>query len=494
MSTNHTHRADVPGAVAADRAAGVVLASAAGDALGAGYEFGPPRPHGSPVGMVGGGVFGWAQGEWTDDTQMALAILSVVATGRADVSEVEAQFRTWYAGGPTDVGLQTRAVLSASCALSTAAADYAASHPTSAAGNGSLMRTGPVVLAYADQPAVIAELARELSSLTHADADCVDACVLWSVAIDHTIHHAPSSDEPWDWRRPLRAALDHLPPGRRSRWATRIDEAESNPQSAFDRNGWVVHAFQAALSALCTTPVPDALAPGRHLQLTLENVVRAGGDTDTVAAIAGAMLGARWGATAVPLRWRRLLHGADPTGQRRTAADLERLARLAYRNGRPDPQGWPGCAHMIDQYRANFSLTPTMVELGGVRFGNAAAVPDAVDADVDVVISLCRMGTDDVPTHIEHHVLGLLDTTAEENPNLDLLLSDTVDTVHQLTQDQRSVFVHCVAAENRTPTVAALWLARYHGHTAEQALEVTGSALHLPKPFLRDAVRRLASP
>ena len=43
-----------------------------------------------------------------------------------------------------------------------------------------------------------------------------------------------------------------------------------------------------ALAAICSTPVPDGPEPGRQLQYALEHAVRAGGDTDTVAAIAGA--------------------------------------------------------------------------------------------------------------------------------------------------------------------------------------------------------------
>ena len=37
--------------------------------------------------------------------------------------------------------------------------------------------------------------------------------------------------------------------------------------------------------------------------------MRIGHDTDTVAAIAGQVLGARWGASAIPWRWRRDLYG-----------------------------------------------------------------------------------------------------------------------------------------------------------------------------------------
>ena len=47
-----------------DRACGVLLATAAGDALGAGYEFGPPLPEDTEIAMRGGGSFRWARGEW----------------------------------------------------------------------------------------------------------------------------------------------------------------------------------------------------------------------------------------------------------------------------------------------------------------------------------------------------------------------------------------------------------------------------------------------
>ena len=44
-----------------DRATGVLLSTAAGDALGAGYEFTHPAPD-AQIGMVGGGAFKWAPG------------------------------------------------------------------------------------------------------------------------------------------------------------------------------------------------------------------------------------------------------------------------------------------------------------------------------------------------------------------------------------------------------------------------------------------------
>src|SRR5262245_18303924 len=95
-----------------DRAVGAVLASAAGDDLRAPYEFGRPKPE-APCALEGGGSFGWEPGEWTDDTQTALAALSVLADGASDAEAIGTEMVRWYASHPRDVGNQTRSVLSA---------------------------------------------------------------------------------------------------------------------------------------------------------------------------------------------------------------------------------------------------------------------------------------------------------------------------------------------------------------------------------------------
>src|SRR6516164_3457669 len=99
-----------------DRACGVLLSTAAGDSLGAAYEFGPPRGPELEVAMVGGGAFGWQPGEWTDDTSMAIAIAEVAATGAdlRDEQALDALTRRWHAWSQQakDVGVQTRSVLS----------------------------------------------------------------------------------------------------------------------------------------------------------------------------------------------------------------------------------------------------------------------------------------------------------------------------------------------------------------------------------------------
>ena len=93
-----------------DRAAGVILGMACGDALGAGYEFGPPLPEDTIVTMKGGGGFGWAPGEWTDDTSMAIPIAQAIAAGRdlqdeAVLDDIVAQWVDWAKIAP-EVGIQ----------------------------------------------------------------------------------------------------------------------------------------------------------------------------------------------------------------------------------------------------------------------------------------------------------------------------------------------------------------------------------------------------
>src|SRR6202034_1060133 len=95
------------------------------------------------------------------------------------------------------------------------------------------------------------------------------------------------------------------------------------------RNGWVVEALQAAWCAIANAaaPIPDdgpegGASQGDHLRLALESAVRGGRDADTVAAIAGGLVGAAHGASAVPADWQSAIHGWP--GYK--APDLIRLA------------------------------------------------------------------------------------------------------------------------------------------------------------------------
>ncbi|RVW08192.1 ADP-ribosylglycohydrolase family protein [Prescottella agglutinans] len=309
----------------ADRAAGVLLATAAGDALGAGYEFTTPAS-GAVIDMIGGGIGAFAPGEWTDDTSMALAIAEVAATGidiagGPGLDAVAAQFVRWYDSEPADIGNQTSAVLSRRPASADEMRQIAWSLPGRKGGNGSLMRTAPVALAYLDDAEGCVRAARAIGLLTHHDERAVEACEMWTHAIRHAVLHGTFDG--------VRGYLDGASAGTRGYWAPLLDTAERGTPADFPNNGWVVDALLTAWWAITTTMDTGAASDTGHLQRALEQAVRAGHDTDTTAAIAGGLLGARWGASAVPERWRRMLHGWP--GYR--ADDLVRLAESAARGG-----------------------------------------------------------------------------------------------------------------------------------------------------------------
>ena len=303
-----------------DRALGAVLGSACGDALGAGYEFQdhllPPDP--ARLTMRGGGLGNWAEGEWTDDTQMSLGILDVLAERLddepVDLVAIGQNFLDWAATDPPDIGNHTREVLEAGVEAVDLLdwSNEVQELRGDLVGNGGLMRSAPVALIALYDREVVAHLAAEASRLTHAHADSWEACVLWCEAIRLAIGGASpvSADQ---WAELIASALDLVNEDRRAVWEERIDEAVLLPQQAFKPNGWVVHAFQAALSAIAHTPIPRE-EPSGHLEDAIRTTVMIGGDTDTVAAIAGALVGARWGASALPAEWLEILHGIRRTG------------------------------------------------------------------------------------------------------------------------------------------------------------------------------------
>ena len=300
-----------------NRIAGVMVGMAAGDALGAGYETGKPVP-GSGATMCGGG-YGFGPGEWTDDTSQAIA----VALGRSVPLEVAKGLLSWYWTQPPDVGITTRAVLSrvkspsgmVLASKAHALRETALGKPVGfdpGVSNGSLMRTGPVCLPYLGNRGRVAYVARQISDLTHFDPSGYtgDACVLWSLFIERAIELDGMVLAMPD----LRDGLKFVSAERHGYWEDVIDEATGEPPASFARNSsGCVGAFRVALSAM---------AYSTSLEEGLQLAVAAGGDTDTTAAIAGALLGAIYGASAVPVQWRKMLHGWPGMD----AKDLERLA------------------------------------------------------------------------------------------------------------------------------------------------------------------------
>lgn len=458
-----------------DRAAGALLGLACGDALGAGYEFQPRVPYTAPIGMVGGGSNRWAPGEWTDDTDMALVIADVAhERGGLDhpaaLDDIVTGWGQWSAQAK-DVGIQTSQVLAVVRSHAGKDAPAEASRTAAAslhdrtgltAGNGSLMRTAPVALAYLDDPDRLWQRAHDISALTHHDPVAGEACALWCMAIRHAVLAGDYTG--------LRDALRFLPADRRSYWRGVLDAAESAQPWTFDNNGWVVAAMQAAWSAITHTPEPplrpDVLVfPAQAAQAAIERAVRAGGDADTVAAIAGSLVGARWGMSALPARWVSAVHGYP--GYR--GNHLQHLAyRLIDHDQRPlpgefDVSTWDGTGAL-----GSMAQVPGLI-LGGQAAFRRSAAPRAV--------SLARVGVDEAPQTHAHAWVWVIDTAeAGVNRHLHFQYHDVARLLDEWLQES-DVMLHCVQAQNRTPCFAAAYLVLRRGMRFNEAVAAVRSAL-----------------
>ena len=116
-----------------------------------------------------------------------------------------------------------------------------------------------------------------------------------------------------------------------------------------------------------------------------------------------------------------------------------------------------------------------------ITVGGIAAL---TSSGVQAAVSMCRLGSSEYPLPTQRHLLvPLIDTNSEsENLNLEFLLYDTATMVHHFVQLGWHTAVHCVAAQSRTPAVAAAYLVLHRGMTVDEALAAVRSALPHANP------------
>ena len=436
------------------RVAGAVLGSAVGDALGAPFEFGPPGAYGHRfpsdargvrTEMCGGGGLGWAPGEFTDDTQMALLLACSLVDNRGlDEADVFDRFRNWVAAGPPDVGSQTRAVLTSGRPFDKAAAEHFA-RTGHAAGNGSLMRTTPAAVWFAPSGReATMDAARRISELTHGDPAVGEGCAIFHDLIRVALDGG-------DLLAALPDALAAVAPEHRPKWET-VLAPTWNPDDATESNGAVWPALGSAVWALREA---GSFAAGMRLVLDL------GGDTDTVAAVTGGLLGAVYGIARIPMRWTSVLNGVVP-GYAERSWHLMGFQHLAQQLG-GDFRAWP------------FELDPDErgIEPAEVFDGIwASDVFGARDSDRDfALISMCRTGGRF--GHDVQRFAYLIDD--DTNSEIVTVLRDILDDMEALRADGKRVLVHCYAGQSRTGLVLRAWLMRTEGIGVDEATERVGA-------------------
>ena len=294
-----------------DGARGLLLGLACGDALGRPVEFDTEETirteHGRLTEMKGYGTWNQPAGTITDDTSQALCIArSLVANNRFDPADVAARFVEWYESDPFDIGGMTaRALrhLQHGTAWDEAGQRVWEDSPEGQnAGNGSVMRCPPLAIPYASDHDRLVAVSRQSSTITHADPRCTTGCAILNLTITNLLE---------DDATPLKHALAFVEDAPSELLAALEPLTTGETPSSLDTSGYVVHSLQTGLhDALTTDTAEDAIV----------TAVNRGGDTDTIGAIAGAVAGARFGASALPERWLATIDERDELES--LAADL----------------------------------------------------------------------------------------------------------------------------------------------------------------------------
>jgi len=252
---------------------------------------------------------------YDDDAAMALLLgESLLASRDFDASDVARRWVKWMKVDGRGIGLTTKRALTL---IERGKEPFEAGrlanqeNPGRSAGNGSVMRCIPVALRYHDNIDRLIRVSTQQAAITHADERCTWGAAAVNLAARELLHgniyfieevlHRIGDRAP----RALRDAIHRVPRERES----------ALPIAVIGEAGYVVHCVEIAFWFV---------THDRTLEEALVALAQAGGDTDTNAAVAGALLGARYGEVALPPRWIDQLVGAQ--GIAKLAEDLVRAA------------------------------------------------------------------------------------------------------------------------------------------------------------------------
>ena len=284
-----------------DRYRGALLGLAIGDAVGTTLEF-EPWPVQHPIAdMVGGGPFNLQVGQWTDDTSMALCLAeSLIHQQAFDAHDQLQRYVRWWREGYHsaksycfDIGMTTAQALAH---FEQTGAVVANTTAPNMAGNGSLMRLVPVVMAFAGDEGATARYARESSQTTHATRVAVEACQGYALMLRAALLGAPSADV---WQ----VTHERLPELHAELAEVFAGSYQHRQPPVIQGSGYAVKSLEAALWA-----VYQHQDDYRSAILAAANLGR---DADTTAAIAGQLAGALVGESGIPLAWRERLYRHD---------------------------------------------------------------------------------------------------------------------------------------------------------------------------------------
>jgi ADP-ribosylglycohydrolase len=320
--------------------AGVLLGTAVGDALGLPAEnLSPAR-----IRRLWKGQwrmrFCFGCGMMSDDTEHTLMVAQALLSHPKDAAAFQRalgwKLRWWFAGLPGGVGIATaRACVKLWIGFPASMAAVAS------AGSGPAMRSGIIGAFFADDAELRQEFVLASSRLTHRgwQAETAALAVAECAALAVRTQGRPQVGQTLELLRGLssevkwRSALSRI----ESSLAAQQSVSEFARTLGLDKGvtGYSLHVVPVAVYAWLQCPV--------DFRMALVSALECGGDTDTVGAILGALMGANLGGEGVPSDWYNRIR----EWPRSVAFMRQVAARLAMQSASQPPIGpvryfWPG--------------------------------------------------------------------------------------------------------------------------------------------------------
>lgn len=274
---------------------GCLLGLAVGDAVGTTVEFKPRGSFPTVTDMVGGGPFGLQPGQWTDDTSMALCLVTSLITKKGfDPTDQMDRYWDWYQNGYLsstgkcfDIGNTVSYALDR---YHRTGNPFSGSTSPNMAGNGSLMRLAPIPVFYFPDLQKILHFAAESSRTTHGATECPEACQLFSELLFNAFSGVDK--EAVLLKTTFEPSMPKIKDIAHGKYRNkRVDEIRGS--------GYVVESLEAALWCFYhAASFEEAILQAANL----------GEDADTTAAICGQIAGAFCGETGIPEKWLAKLH------------------------------------------------------------------------------------------------------------------------------------------------------------------------------------------
>ncbi len=315
-----------------DAIAGAILGCAVGDAMGLPYEGLSRRRGVRLLGEPSRHRFILGHGMVSDDTEHTCMVAVALCEHPRDVDAFARTFawhlRTWLLGLPAGIGFATlRAIVKLWLGFPPARSGVFS------AGNGPAMRSA-ILGAAIDDVGELSRFVRAATIITHSDPKAFEGALAVALAA-------------WCARRGIHNPAEFLAHFRRAAGESAsdeflalllaVEESVAAEQSTLDFaarigcgngiSGYIYHTVPVALHCWLSHP--------ENYRDAIDEIIRCGGDTDTTAAIVGAIIGSGVGREGIPTAWREGLWEWP-----RSKAWMEKLAaalELAIRTGKRAP-------------------------------------------------------------------------------------------------------------------------------------------------------------